>query len=188
VPALSAHATPSGVVTEETFSYLRDRLLEGARQAGPCDGVLLSLHGALVAEGCDDGEGEILASLRQVFGSAVPIVSTLDMHANLTARMVSAADALIGYDQLPHVDAGEKGEKAARLLFATVRGERHPAMGWQKLHMLITPENGHTLFGPMAELVARAKEMEREAGVLSFRCSPCSPGWTSQRWDLPLWW
>ncbi|HEX5415211.1 MAG TPA: M81 family metallopeptidase, partial [Chloroflexota bacterium] len=133
VPLLAATATPSGLVTRDAFEHLRDSLLEAVREAGDCDGVLLALHGALVAEGYDDGDGELLAAVRRLVGPKIPIVATLDMHANLTARMVESADALIGYDQLPHVDAGEKGEKAARLLFATLRGEIRPTMGWRKI-------------------------------------------------------
>jgi microcystin degradation protein MlrC len=81
--------------------------------------------------------------------------------------MVRSANALVGYDLLPHTDAGEKGEKAAEILFGTLRGEIHPTMAWRKIPMVVTPENAHTLFGPMAELVAEAKAIEREPGILS---------------------
>jgi microcystin degradation protein MlrC len=168
VPLLSAHAVPSGILTRETFEALRDRLLQAIRERRrEYDGVLLALHGALVAEGHDDGDGEILAEVREAVGARVPIVSTLDLHGNLTERMVRSADALIGYDLLPHTDAGEKGEKAAALLFATICGDARPVMAFRKIPMLSTPENAHTLFGPMAELVATAKEMEKESGILS---------------------
>src|SRR5207245_2820508 len=113
------HAVPGGILTQETFEVLRDRVLNAVRNSRDYDGVLLALHGALVAEGHDDGDGEILASVREIVGPGVPIVSTLDLHGNLTAQMVRSADVLIGYDFLPHTDAGEKGTKAAELLFAT---------------------------------------------------------------------
>jgi microcystin degradation protein MlrC len=167
VPLLVAAAVPSGILTRDTFERLRGRLLELLLASTGYDGVLLALHGALVAEGYDDGDGEILAAIRAVVGSKTPIVSTLDLHGNLTARMVDAADALVGYDRLPHTDAGEKGETAAELLFSTLRGEIKPTMAWQKIPMVVTPENAHTLFGPMAELVATAKEIEKEPGILS---------------------
>jgi microcystin degradation protein MlrC len=167
VPLLAAQAVPSGILTRETFEALRDRLLQEIRERSQYDGVLLALHGALVAEGHDDGDGEILAAVREIVGPDIPIVSTLDLHGNLTDRMVRAADALIGYDLLPHTDAGGKGEKAAALLFATIRGDVRPVIGWRKIPMLVTPENAHTLFGPMAELVVKAKEMEYEPGILS---------------------
>jgi microcystin degradation protein MlrC len=167
VPLISAHAVPSGILTRATFETLRDLLFEEVRANQDVDGVLLALHGAMVAEGYDDGEGELLAGVRAIVGPDLPVVSTLDLHANLTKRMVRSANALIGYNLLPHTDAGEKGEKAAELLFAMLRGEIALTMAWQKIPMVVTPENAHTLFGPMAELVAEAKAIEREPGILS---------------------
>jgi len=167
VPLLAASAVPSGILTRETFETLRDRLVAGIRESHGFDGVLLALHGALVAEGYEDGDGELLAEVRVVVGPKIPIVATLDLHGNLTERMVRSADALIGYDRLPHTDAGEKGEKATTLLINILRGEARPTMAWQKIPMLATPENAHTLFGPMAELVAVSKDIEREPGILS---------------------
>jgi microcystin degradation protein MlrC len=175
VPLLAAAAVPSGPLTREAFETLRDRLLTGLRADPAPDGVLLALHGALVADGYPDGDGEILAAVRAIVGPAIPIVATLDMHANLTERMVRSADALIGYDRLPHTDAGEKGAKAATLLWAMIRGTVRPTMAWQKVPMLATPENTHTLFGPLAELVAAAKEIEREPGILSTSIFPVHP-------------
>ncbi|HLZ07730.1 MAG TPA: M81 family metallopeptidase, partial [Chloroflexota bacterium] len=154
VPLLAASAVPSGILARGTFESLRDQLLAGIRASSEFDGVLLALHGALAADGFEDGDGELLASVRAAVGPEVPIVATLDLHANLTARMVGSADALIGYDRLPHTDAAEKGAKAATLLINMIRGEVRPVMAWRKIPMLTTPENAHTLFGPLADLVA----------------------------------
>src|SRR5206468_3651775 len=98
VPQLRADAVHEGrLIRSETFAWLREILVEGIRRALPVDGVLLALHGALVADAVPDVEGEILQSFRQVIGPRVPLVATLDLHANVTARMARHADALVLY-------------------------------------------------------------------------------------------
>ena len=123
VPTVAANAVSSGPVTRATFEHVRDALLERLAAAGPVDGVLLALHGAMVLEDAPDGEGELLAAVRKAIGPAVPLVATLDLHATITPRMVQEADALVGYDTYPHIDLYETGAKAAALLLRTVRGE-----------------------------------------------------------------
>src|SRR5262249_59825170 len=95
---------------------LRDGLAGALRRALPVDGVLLALHGSLVADGTPDVEGAVLQELRQVLGPAVPLVATLDLHANVTGPMVAAADALVLYHTAPHVDVFETGTRAAAVL------------------------------------------------------------------------
>src|SRR3954471_17576262 len=90
-------AWPSGAATADTFDWLRREILDALRAALPVDGVLLALHGALVADGAPDVEGEVLASVRELVGRSVPVVATLDLHANVTERMVRHADALVLY-------------------------------------------------------------------------------------------
>src|SRR6516164_7936889 len=90
-------AWPAGALTRDTFEWLRGELVESLRAALPVDAVLLALHGALVAESAPDVEGEVLSALRALVGPRVPIVATLDLHANVTRRMVALADALVLY-------------------------------------------------------------------------------------------
>src|SRR5262249_32840790 len=106
IPIVSVWATPSGIVTAEAIRPLVGNLcdgLRGAQRTGPLDGVLLGLHGAMVTEIEDDGDALILESVRDVVGRDCPVVATLDLHANISHRMVEAATALIGYDTYPHV-------------------------------------------------------------------------------------
>ena len=126
VPTIAANCVSSGAVPRKTFETLKAELLERLAAAGPLDGVLLALHGAMVLDDAPDGEGELLAAVRAQVGPSVPVVATLDLHATITPRMVEEADALVGYDTYPHIDLYETGVKAARLLLATVRGEVHP--------------------------------------------------------------
>ncbi len=116
VPLLYATAMPSGLVTREAYQSLLARLLDRLAAALPLDGVLLVLHGAMVAEGQDDCEGEILERVRALVGPSCPVVSVLDMHGSLTPAMVTAADALVAFNRNPHSDAFDRGVEAAGLL------------------------------------------------------------------------
>ena len=91
-------------------------VFESAIDAGPVDGVLLALHGAMVTERDRDGDALLLEAARRVVGTEMPIVSTLDLHANISQRMVDAADVLIGYDTYPHVDMAERAIEACSVL------------------------------------------------------------------------
>ena len=104
--AVSAHAGPSGPVTTEAFEYIAGLILDAARDRKP-DGVLLALHGAMVPEFCQDGEGELLARLRDVIGPDVPVAITLDLHANVSVTMCNLAQIIVSYKTYPHIDLRE---------------------------------------------------------------------------------
>ena len=119
-------AIPGGLVSQEAYEYFSGHLLEGIQAAGAIDGVLLHLHGAMVTEEVDDGEGQVLAAVRQMVGPDIPIVTTLDLHANLTPRIIQNCNALTGYDTYPHVDMYERAFEAATILVRIIRGEIQP--------------------------------------------------------------
>ncbi|MBI3980089.1 MAG: M81 family metallopeptidase [Chloroflexi bacterium] len=160
VPLLWTMACPAGPVTRPAFDYLLDELLDRLRRAGPVDGVLLDLHGAMVVEGDDDGEGCVLSAIREAVGEGVPIISTLDLHANITPLMVEKADALVGYDTYPHVDMYERGVEATRLMAATLRRELRPTMALRQPPLLAPPPGQFTGRFPMTRVLALAHEME----------------------------
>jgi microcystin degradation protein MlrC len=116
VPTIYATAMPSGLVTRDAYETLLKRLLDGLAAVLPVDGVLLVLHGAMVAEGQDDCEGEILERVRALVGASCPVVSVLDMHGNLTPAMVEAADVLVAFNKHPHIDTYERGLEAAGIM------------------------------------------------------------------------
>ena len=116
-PSLWAAATPSAHVTREAFEHIAGRIVGDARTGG-FDAIYLDLHGAAVAEHVDDAEGELLARLRAVVGEAMPLVASLDLHANVTARMLRNASAMTAFRTYPHVDMAETGGRAAALLAA----------------------------------------------------------------------
>src|SRR6185436_17480187 len=102
-------AWPAGTATAETFDWIKEEVVSALKAALPVDAVLLALHGSMAAEKHPDVEGEILAAVREVIGPKIPLVSTLDLHANITPRMVAAANALVLYHSIPHVDIYETG-------------------------------------------------------------------------------
>jgi microcystin degradation protein MlrC len=100
-PALYAEAMPGGIIAAHAYADLLSQLLQEIELANPLDGILLLLHGAMVIEGIDDGEGDLLQKVRSMVGQEVPIVATLDFHANIRSLMVEQADVLVGYDTYP---------------------------------------------------------------------------------------
>ncbi|NQW11795.1 MAG: M81 family metallopeptidase [Alphaproteobacteria bacterium] len=165
VPALFAGAIPSGLVTAEALEALIRRIEDTARAAGPLDGVLLALHGAMIADGVDEADAEVVRRVRHVVGHEVPIVASFDLHANLSDALVAAADQLIGYDTFPHIDMGARGEEAAVVLAAMIAGGRRPAKAFRKLPMITVPQMQATAEPPMAAIMARVFEAETRPGI-----------------------
>ena len=127
VPTLFAEPHPSGPIPRPLFDEILNELLERIEAAGKIDGVLLELHGSMAAgdldgpDGLDDAEGHILAEIRRLVGPDVPIVAQLDIHANVSPRMVAAADVLIGRESYPEVDMADRGRECADVLEAQQR-------------------------------------------------------------------
>ncbi|HKI30273.1 MAG TPA: M81 family metallopeptidase [Gemmataceae bacterium] len=137
-------AWPSGAATHDTFLWLRDEMIAAVRRALPLDAVLLALHGAMVAGGAPDVEGEILDAVRGVIGPDVPLVATLDLHANVTERMVRSADALVLYHTAPHIDVFETGQRGAAVLRRILVEGARPVTAFQKVPMVVPAERANT--------------------------------------------
>ncbi|WP_340108120.1 M81 family metallopeptidase [Pikeienuella sp. HZG-20] len=137
IPTLWAAASPSAHVTEEAFETITGKLLARIKAALPVDGVYLDLHGAMVTTHHDDGEGEILARVRALVGPDVPVVSSLDLHGNVTARMVGEADLLVSYRTYPHVDMNATGARAARALGRLIDGAARPSKAFRQAPYLL---------------------------------------------------
>lgn len=135
-PVLWCAAEPSGPVTDNAFETICGRIIDGVRQAGELDGLFLDLHGAMIAESVDDGEGELLRRLRELTGPDLPIAVSLDMHANITPAMVRLADSLCIYRTYPHLDMAETGARAFRSLMEMIAGDR-PARALRQAPFLI---------------------------------------------------
>lgn len=166
VPIMAVWATPSGIVDGAVLAALVDEIIAGLHASRP-NGVLLALHGAMVAEVDDDADGWILDRVRAAVGPDVPIVATLDMHANISQRMLVAADVLIGYDTYPHIDQRERAREACDLIVRLVRREIRPAAVLVKPPMMPTSQNMPTDRDPMRALIAHAHEIESRPRVLN---------------------
>ncbi|MCA9876292.1 MAG: M81 family metallopeptidase [Thermomicrobiales bacterium] len=170
LPIMAVWATPSGMVTAEAIERLTAILVEGLRDqmaVGPVDGVLLALHGAMVTEIDDDGEGHLLQIVRETVGPGTPIVATLDLHANISPRMVELADVLIGYDTYPHVDMAERAEEACAVMARLLRGELRPSAVLRKPPLLPTSQRMTTGRMPMRSIMELAHTMEEDPRVIN---------------------
>jgi microcystin degradation protein MlrC len=144
-PSLWAGATPSSYVTEDAFEQIATRICNDLQAAwdkasqgdAPVSAVYLDLHGAAVAQHVDDTEGELLARVRAIVGADTPIVASLDLHANVTAQMLALADGLVSYRTYPHIDMGNTGTLAAKLLERRMALRRKEALYWRRLPFLI---------------------------------------------------
>ena len=137
IPTIACGASPSAHVTEDAFERIVKVMVDGIKAAGPLDAVYLDLHGAMVTEHFDDGEGEILRRVRGVIGKDIPLVVSLDLHANVTPEMVAHADALIAYRTYPHVDMAETGRASATHLALLLKTKRRLAKAFRQLPFLI---------------------------------------------------
>lgn len=165
---LSAVAEPSGPVTRDAFERLVQPVAAAvAEERGSLGGVLLGLHGAMVLEDDEDGEGAILARVRDVAGPDLPIAVTLDLHANVTRRMLQLANILVSYKTYPHVDFRDTGRHAAGLLQRAMTGEIAPRTIGVRVPMLDEANGGRTDVGPMIERIARARAYETERQVFA---------------------
>lgn len=129
IEGLAAFAAPAGPTTRHAWETLRDQILGELGAALPVDVVLLSLHGAMVADGYDDCEGDLLARVRSVVGPGVVVGAELDLHCHLTETMVRASDLLVFYKEYPHTDTYARAEELVDLALRTARGEIRPRMG-----------------------------------------------------------
>ncbi|MBI5130080.1 MAG: M81 family metallopeptidase [Rhodopseudomonas palustris] len=169
IPTIACGASPSAHVTEDAFERVVKVMIDGIKNAGRLDAVYLDLHGAMVTEHLDDGEGEILARVRQVIGPDLPLVVSIDLHANVTPQMVAHADALIAYRTYPHVDMADTGRAAARHLDLLLRSGQKFAKAFRQLPFLIPISWQCTFDEPTKGIYAKLAALESEAvPTLSF--------------------
>lgn len=172
VPLLAAWAVSGGMLEAAALADLRQRLAGALSKAGRVDALLLALHGATVAEDEEDVSGTLLSMARDTLGQ-VPLVATLDLHANITRRMIETADALIGYHTCPHVDHAQTGRRACAVLLRLVGGRR-AAVAFRKIPMIVPAERMDTSDGPLARMIAMAKAAEA-AGAWDVSVFPMQP-------------
>jgi microcystin degradation protein MlrC len=171
VPLLMCWGTPSGPVTKAAFDEITGLIIDSVRRARP-DGLLLSLHGAMVAEGHLDADGEHLARLRQAVGRDLPIAVTLDLHGNISERLVELSDIAVAYRTNPHVDQRECGRRAARLLVRMLRGEVRPAQAIATPPMIVNIMAHDTSREPLKSFMDATRALESRPGILAASLLP----------------
>ena len=164
VPSIFASAVPAAPMGRATWQSLKARILDDLLEATPIDALFLFLHGAMAAKDVDDCEGELLEAARTIVGEAVPIASVLDLHGNLSDRMMRSADYVIACKEYPHVDLREQAARAVDLLQAQVEGKIHPTSFALRVPLLtISP----TTSGPVKPFVEAMRSAEDAQSVLS---------------------
>ncbi|HRW06124.1 MAG TPA: M81 family metallopeptidase [Caldilineaceae bacterium] len=167
-PLIGADATPAGALTAETYETILGELLDALKAALPnVDGLLLALHGAMVAEGFPQADGETVRRVREVVGPDFPVFVTHDYHGNVPPELVDNATGLIIYKTCPHIDQPERGLQAAELLVRTIRGEVKPVSTIVKPEVLFNIVYHNTSTGPMQKLMDAAIALEEKPGILA---------------------
>ncbi len=174
-PVCAAWAITANRLVRADFDRLMNEFAGSLAAAGKLEGLLLAMHGSQTAEGCDDVEGHVLGLAREILGSDIPIVLTLDLHANVTRAMIERATAIVGYHTYPHVDMYETGQKAARLMLGALSGKIRPTMAWRKIPLIVNAENQQTSSGPARRLFARAQALEKSGNAEAVSIFPVQP-------------
>ncbi|RVM53329.1 M81 family peptidase [Sinorhizobium meliloti] len=165
IEGTAAWADPAGLVNRQTYEDLRDEILGQLRSALPVDAVVLGLHGAMVADGCEDTEGDLLQRVREIVGADVLVCAELDPHSHLTARRAAAADFFVFFKEFPHTDFVKRAEDLWRIAIDTLEGRVTPVMSIFDCRMIdVFP----TSRDPMRSFVDKLMQIERDdADVLS---------------------
>ncbi|MCU0984272.1 MAG: M81 family metallopeptidase [Acetobacteraceae bacterium] len=174
VPIIRAHAVAGGRIDPAAHRFFLEKIRIGLMGAGRLDGLALYLHGACAAEGEDDVEGVQASLCREILGPDVPILLGLDHHANVTRRMVSAVDAIVGHRTQPH-DQFDTGFIGTRLLLRIIAERLRPTMAMRKIPLVIHQEQFLTSRGPMKTWFDRARAMEGDPRVLQAVPFPMQP-------------
>jgi microcystin degradation protein MlrC len=165
-------ASPAGTTNRADYERMRDEILAQLRAALPLDGVLLGLHGAMVAHGYDDVEGDVIERVRAIVGPTCVIGVELDLHCHLTVKRVKGADLIILYKEFPHTDVVERAEELLDLILRTIRGQVKPVMSLYDCRQI---GSYPTTLPLMRAFVDRMKAMEGKSGILSISINHCFP-------------
>jgi microcystin degradation protein MlrC len=166
VSPIAAEAMPSGLVRKEAYDYITNRIVDAAKSQGPFDAILLDLHGAMVPEGLDDGEGPLLARLRQACPNT-PIGVTFDMHGNMTSEIMENADVVLCYKHYPHIDMAEQGAVCAEIIHRMIKGEVRPVISWAPARILAQTLRMGTADEPMKTAQAMTRRLGKRKGILA---------------------
>lgn len=166
-PLFFTTTAPSGTITRDAFERIAGELVALLKQHGPWDGVLLVLHGAAVAEGFPDADGEVAARVRAAVGPEIPIGVAMDLHGNNTQRLIENTTAAVFYRTNPHLDARPRARECAAIVVRAVRGEIRPVQAMETPPLVINITKQFTAMEPLQSLMAECEELIGRPGILS---------------------
>lgn len=166
LPALIARAVPNGEWDKDYYLSLKEEFLQAVKDALPLDALCLSLHGSMRVREIGEAEGDLLEDIRKICPD-IPILSSLDMHATISQRMLDYVDGYVGYKCAPHTDTYEIGIHAARMTIDTLEKGEKPVLSAVKIPFLIAGEQSETSVEPMKKLIAVLRECEKEPGIMA---------------------
>ena len=167
IPCMATYAMPCGAITSDAFERICAELLESVEASSPLDGLLVALHGAAVSDRFPDADGELLRRLRNLVGPDLPVVVTLDLHANVSPQMAKFSTALISYRTNPHIDQAARGQEAVSLLNAVLSGRAKTVQWLETPPLLIEICKQHTNEQPAKGLYDDLEEVLTWKGILS---------------------
>lgn len=167
VPVMNLSTSPCAPVTSDVFDMALSEFCRAYKEKGPFDAIYLHLHGAMVAEGHDDGEGDFLEGIRKVTGFGIPVFVTLDLHANITEKMAKNADTLVTCKYYPHTDFYDIGELTGKMILAYFEGSFKPCLAFRHIPYLLPLFP--TAFPEIKRFIDEADEFEEEDGVWAAR-------------------
>ncbi|MBQ8258520.1 MAG: M81 family metallopeptidase [Clostridia bacterium] len=175
IPGGFVSAQPGAIIEQSFVDDYIEQLKRVTRENLPLDGVVLVMHGAAQSEESDDPEGDIVIAVREIVGANVPITVALDLHANISERMVKNANTVSIFQRYPHVDVWESGERAARLCLGIVKGEITPKMAYVQIPMIVPASSYTTETEPFRSLMAKGHEYVKAGKILDFSISQMQP-------------
>lgn len=167
IHSVALYATPCGHVSEDVYDFVINEVAKTIQEQGPFDGILCDVHGAMVADGHPDGEGDLFEMIRNQVGYDIPLIASLDLHANVTEKMARCANALFPYEEYPHTDIYETGLLAARVMEQTLNKELAPVMAYRRIPFLLPLFPSH--FPEIQPLYELATELQENSGAISVR-------------------
>jgi microcystin degradation protein MlrC len=167
VPLLKAQTGPIGMITKDAFDRIVGEMLDLIDSEGPWDAVLLANHGAAVSEEFHDVDGEIAARVRAIVGPDVPVGMAMDLHGNITRRMIENTTACVFYRENPHIDSRQRGRECAEIIWRTVNGDVKPVQWLETPPLVINIVKQYTGMQPLKTLMDECEELIRQPGILS---------------------
>jgi microcystin degradation protein MlrC len=175
IPGGFVSAQPGAIIEQSFVDDYIEHIKKATRENLPLDGVVLVMHGAAQSEQSDDPEGDIVIAVREIVGDNVPITVALDLHANISERIVKNANTVSIFQRYPHVDVWETGERAARLCLGIVKGEIAPKMAYVQIPMIVPASSYTTETEPFHSLMQKGHEYVKAGKLLDFSISQMQP-------------